>query len=248
MQKLKGFFLFIILIYMAYFLRVSFYESYRIPTSHMLPTLFPGDYVFVNKFSYGLQLPFLGKIGARNLPEWGDIVVFEHPENSDQMMISRIVGLPGQEVRFENTYLALENILASRPGIASAKDIKGLKAKDFPKGLERYHTKVDFYDSVEFHTLNQTELSLYNSDTVQIPEGKLFVLGDYREIANDTRKIGLVDLESLVGRVDMIWFSCKKSLASIASFCDPFTIDWWRFPKKVDSYEPILKKTQSEHN
>ena len=74
-------------------------EPFRIPSASMLPTLHIGDFILVNKFSYGVRLPVINtKIIEVSEPERGDVVVFRYPNNPKIDYIKRVVGLPGDKV------------------------------------------------------------------------------------------------------------------------------------------------------
>ncbi len=84
-------------------LRSFLFEPFRIPSDSMMPTLHDGDFILVNKFSYGLRLPVLNrKIIDLGLPERGDVVVFRYPHDTRVNYIKRVVGLPGDRVRVED--------------------------------------------------------------------------------------------------------------------------------------------------
>src|SRR5688572_11084450 len=81
-------------------LRSFLFEPFRIPSDSMMPTLHDGDFILVNKFSYGLRLPVLNrKILDVGLPERGDVVVFRYPPDPSINYIKRVVGLPGDRVK-----------------------------------------------------------------------------------------------------------------------------------------------------
>jgi signal peptidase I len=100
--------IFIILIF-----RSSFYEPYRIPSGSMIPTLKIGDYIIVNKFAYGLKLPFsdmtLGDINLdpsyvfkQSMPKRGDVIVFKYPKDPSINYIKRVIGLPGDSIEIKD--------------------------------------------------------------------------------------------------------------------------------------------------
>ena len=103
----KSFFpvLFIVLV-----LRSFLYEPFQIPSGSMLPTLQIGDFILVNKYHYGLRLPVLGtKVIAINEPERGDVMVFKFPENHKINYIKRVIGLPGDRIKYQNKQLFIND-------------------------------------------------------------------------------------------------------------------------------------------
>jgi len=83
-------------------------EPFNIPSSSMVPTLYTGDFVAVNKYAYGIRLPLTyNKVIDVGEPEHGDVVVFRYPENPKIYNIKRIIGLPGDEVSYNNGKLSV---------------------------------------------------------------------------------------------------------------------------------------------
>lgn len=83
-------------------------EPFNIPSSSMVPTLYTGDFVAVNKYAYGIRLPLTyNKVINIGEPQHGDVVVFRYPENPKIYYIKRIIGLPGDEVSFNKGHLSV---------------------------------------------------------------------------------------------------------------------------------------------
>ena len=92
-------------------LRSFLFEPYQVPTGSMIPTIKVGDFILVNKFAYGLRLPVLGtKILDVAEPQRGEIMVFI-PPHVDQYYIKRVIGLPGDTIRYENQRLSVNGEL-----------------------------------------------------------------------------------------------------------------------------------------
>ena len=175
-------------------------EPFQIPSGSMLPTLEAGDFILVNKFSYGLRLP-LGHQKFLDLgsPERGDVIVFRYPEDPSIDYIKRVVGLPGDKIRFQD---------------------KRLYVNDQPvplKPLQPYEKDRDFMVLEE--TLGEMTHHIilsnnYNSMAqvldVEVPDGHYFVLGDNRDNSRDSRFWGFVPDELLTGRAFMIWLHKKE--------------------------------------
>ncbi|MGH8454201.1 MAG: signal peptidase I, partial [Nevskiales bacterium] len=91
-------------------LRSFVVEPFRIPSGSMLPTLSVGDFILVNKYRYGLRLPVLhGRLLELGEPQRGDVVVFRYPPDPAKDYIKRVVGLPGDEIRYEDKTLYINN-------------------------------------------------------------------------------------------------------------------------------------------
>ena len=86
-------------------------EPFNIPSSSMVPTLYTGDFIVVNKFAYGVRLPLTyNKILDTGSPERGDVMVFRYPENPSIYYIKRLIGLPGDSVSYSNGQLSINDV------------------------------------------------------------------------------------------------------------------------------------------
>src|ERR1700730_15835592 len=92
----KSFFPVILVVFL---LRSFLVEPFKIPSGSMLPTLLVGDFILVNKYTYGIRLPVINmKVVDVNEPKRGEVMVFRYPVNPSLDYIKRVVGLPGDEV------------------------------------------------------------------------------------------------------------------------------------------------------
>lgn len=175
-------------------IRSFVFEPFRIPSGSMMPTLLQGDFIFVKKYSYGLRLPVTEtKILETGEPERGDVIVFRLPQEPSINYIKRVVGLPGDEVRYERhrLYINGEQVPLERRQEAGAPDSLYVE-----KLGEREHdiliTDVD---------------SLRGDGNYRVPEGEYFVMGDNRTNSNDSRFLETTTIPEkyLVGEAVMIW-------------------------------------------
>ncbi len=96
----------IIALILALFIRTFVVQAFKIPSGSMLPTLEIGDHLLVNKFSYGIRMPFMDRfIFEFDGPEFQDVIVFEFPENPSKDFIKRVIGTPGDEIEIRNKQL-----------------------------------------------------------------------------------------------------------------------------------------------
>lgn len=185
----------------VFLLRSFIAEPFRIPSGSMMPTLLVGDFILVNKFTYGIRLPVINKkIIDLNEPHRGDIVVFRYPKNPEVDYIKRVIGLPHDKITYENKRLTVngqaipETALGIYQGEGQGEDMTG--ATQFLEnltGVEHAILNRDGAPSVEF--------------TYTVPEGQYFMMGDNRDNSNDSRYWGTVPEENLVGKAFFIWMS-----------------------------------------
>jgi len=179
-------------------------EPFRIPSGSMLPTLLVGDFILVNKFSYGVRLPLFGaKVVEVGEPERGDVVVFRYPRDPSVDYIKRIVGLPGDHVHYENKTIFIngervpQKSLGVYTGVGQGLQVTGASLREEHLG------------DVDHQILIQTSRKLVEGD-FEVPEGRYFVMGDNRDNSNDSRFWGTVPEENLVGKAFMIWMHWDK--------------------------------------
>ncbi|VVO08869.1 Signal peptidase I [Pseudomonas fluorescens] len=202
----KSFFpvLFIVLV-----LRSFLVEPFQIPSGSMKPTLDVGDFILVNKFSYGIRLPVIDKkIIEVGDPQRGDVMVFRYPSDPAVNYIKRVVGLPGDTVRytadkrlFVNGESIAEQLVGSEPGtLGSAelyKEKLGAAEHLIRKEMSRHRTPPD--------------------RTWTVPAGHYFMMGDNRDNSNDSRYwddpnipkdlLGMVPDQNIVGKAFAVWMS-----------------------------------------
>ncbi len=182
-------------------LRSFLMEPFRIPSGSMMPTLLVGDFIMVNKYSYGLRLPVTHhKIMDLGAPERGDVVVFRYPKEPSIDYIKRVVGLPGDVIGYADKQLyingepAEQHFIATYEGVGAGFNMTGNRLLEEGLGEVKHQILID-----------PNKPSHYGEVTV--PEGHYFVLGDNRDNSNDSRVWGFVPEENLVGEAVMIWMS-----------------------------------------
>ncbi|MFT4676336.1 MAG: signal peptidase I [Patiriisocius sp.] len=168
-------------------------EPFQIPTGSMIPTLLVGDFIVVNKFAYGLRLPVLGtKIVDVGMPKNGEVMVFI-PPHEDEYFIKRVVGIPGDIIRYENKQIFVNGEAQPQKFIAA-----------LPPGRPRYQVLEETLGG----TTHRIHRDIYNDSSSTewiIPEGKYFMMGDNRDQSSDSRYWGLVSEDKIVGKAFAIW-------------------------------------------
>lgn len=170
----------VIAIILALFIRTFVVQAFKIPSGSMKDTLLVGDYILVNKFIYGVKMPFTDyTIIPIEQPERGDIVVFKFPEDPSKDFIKRVVGVGGDTILIQNKQVYVNGELQPDK-FAIHSD-----PRTFPPGLQ-------FRD---------------NLGPIKVPEGKLFVMGDNRDESNDSRFWGFVDVSAVRGKAFLVYWS-----------------------------------------
>ncbi len=176
-------------------------EPFRIPSGSMIPTLLIGDFIVVNKFTYGIRLPVLKtKIIANKLPKRGDVVVFRFPLDPSIPFIKRVLGIPGDEIKYEDKKLFIND----KPLIYTDRETYlGEKASRQYTGSEKMKEILE----EESHNILIRADSFSSNSSFEVPPGQYFVLGDNRDNSRDSRFWGFVPEENLVGKAFYIWMN-----------------------------------------
>jgi signal peptidase I len=174
----------VVAIILALFIRTFIVQAFKIPSGSMKETLQIGDHILVNKFIYGIKLPYLQTtlIPVTN-PKRGDIVVFEFPEDKEKDFIKRVVGVAGDVVEVRNKQVFVNGVLQQGSYIVNS------DPHVFPGNLQPRD----------------------NFGPVTVPEHSLFVMGDNRDHSYDSRYWGFVDLKAVKGEAFIIYWSWDRT-------------------------------------
>lgn len=182
-------------------LRAFVFEPFRIPSRSMVPTLLVGDFVLVNKFSYGLRAPvFHTEFLDLGEPERGDIIVFRYPPDPTKDYIKRVIGLPGDRIAYRDEHLYLNG---ERVPLAERAVYDGPDA-DANARMLRF---IEQLPGGADHPVLQVVGRQGPDVSVTVPEGHYFVMGDNRDNSADSRVWGFVPEDHLVGKAFMTWMS-----------------------------------------
>jgi signal peptidase I len=170
----------LIAIVLALFIRTFVVQAFKIPSGSMEPTLQIGDHILVNKFIYGVKIPYLRKtIIPVSEPDRGDIIVFRYPEDPDKDFIKRVIAVPGDTVEIRNKIIYVDG--------AAVKNDVGV------------HTDSRVLSGAINHRDNLKPLT--------VPAGSYFVMGDNRDNSYDSRFWGFVEERSIKGKAFIIYWS-----------------------------------------
>lgn len=182
-------------------LRSFLVEPFRIPSGSMMPTLLVGDFILVNKFSYGLRLPVLDtKFLDVGEPQRGDVVVFRYPKDPSIDYIKRVIGTPGDLIGYYDKKLYINGKPMEQ---AQEGTYQGVGAGVSMSGAKKVHENLH---TVEHNILIDPTRGSVEGE-FRVPEGSYFVMGDNRDNSNDSRYWGVVPEANLVGKAFMIWMS-----------------------------------------
>ncbi|CAA6818166.1 MAG: Signal peptidase I (EC [uncultured Thiotrichaceae bacterium] len=181
------------------FLRSFLVEPFRIPSGSMMPTLEVGDFILVNKFAYGVHLPvYRKKIISVGEPKHGDVFVFRYPERPWQNFIKRVVGLPGDKIRWNGDKLWINDELITN------RDAGSYEAVDQHGSKRETIRRTENLKGVEHDIIfNQRAMPIIGE--LLVPEDSYFAVGDNRFGSHDSRFWGVVPKENLVGRAMLVW-------------------------------------------
>lgn len=193
-------------LFLVFFLRSFLVEPFQIPSSSMVPTLQVGDYILVNKFTYGIRLPVVRtKVFELNKPERGDVMVFFPPHKNDTYFIKRVIGLPGDRIRIIDKVIYVN-------GEQLPQELLG----QYPPGRPLYRVSNETLGEVEH--LMQTNMARPASDfSTVVRPGHYFMMGDNRDNSEDSRVWGEVRERDIVGKAFAIWMHWE-SFFSLPSF------------------------------
>ncbi|MBB1440325.1 signal peptidase I [Shewanella sp. SG41-4] len=201
-------------------LRSFIYEPFQIPSGSMMPTLLVGDFILVEKFSYGLRDPvWRSKLVETGEPERGDVFVFKYPENPKIDYIKRVVGLPGDKIFYRNKQLMIQEACANKTDCPAAHTIEHVEINrgEFSQNgvpLTRLTEQLgDLEHDIlinpsrpDFRQHFYPQAGLPAGEFV-VPKGMYFAMGDNRDNSTDSRFWGFVPEENLVGKAVAIWIS-----------------------------------------
>lgn len=173
---------FVVAVILAILIRALLFQAFKIPSSSMEPTLVVGDHILVNKFIYGVRIPFTNdRWPVFTQPRRGDVIVFVYPEDRSKDFIKRVVAIGGDTIEIKDKHVIL-----------NGKPVQDPHAHFFSNVV--YPTEVVPRDNLK---------------AIKVPEGTLFVMGDNRDHSHDSRFWGFVPVEDVKGEAFIIYYSAQ---------------------------------------
>jgi len=213
----KSFFPVILVVFL---LRSFLVEPFKIPSGSMLPTLLVGDFILVNKFTYGIRLPVINrKIVDLNAPQRGEVFVFRYPDNPSLDYIKRVVGVPGDRVVYRDKRLTINGKPVETVRDGEYNYVEGslnfVSTQRYVEALgEHRHAILVQPDtpSVQLGGVQSfpfRENCEYNERgfACTVPAGHYFAMGDNRDSSSDSRYWGFVPEANIVGKAFLIWWN-----------------------------------------
>jgi signal peptidase I len=211
----------------VFILRSFLFEPFKIPSGSMIPTLWVGDLILVNKFHYGVRLPVINlKITDGNPVERGDVMVFRYPPKPNLDYIKRVIGLPGDEVAYLNKQLTINGQPVPKTPLPDFFEEDSLRyIKQFEERIPLGDKPEASVTSVRLHRLlNDADRPAFvpgadefmfkdncrytvEGVTCKVPAGHYFMMGDNRDNSLDSRYWGFVPEKNIVGKAFFVWMN-----------------------------------------
>jgi len=200
-------------ILVALLLRAFVFEPFHIPSGSMIPTLLVGDFIFVNKMSYGLRIPFTDPAKVHKLwerpPERGDVVVFINPQHPDVDYVKRVIGLPGDRIDVRDNVLFVNGVEQKRT------DVGNFTYQDHSEYTDETilvtaHQYIEDLGGKQHPIIVRRDPVFARSGSWVVAPGRVFMMGDNRDNSADSRVeggIGEIPFSYLKGRASIIWIS-----------------------------------------
>jgi signal peptidase I len=168
-----------------------------VPSGSMMPTIFVGDRIFINKLAYDLKVPFTTWQMAKWAdPQRGDIIVFPSPADGIRL-VKRVVAVPGDRIELRDDHLVINGEIASY----------ALVDNNIPAALVLNETVEGKTHALR---IQPQERAMRSFGPVEVPPGRYFVMGDNRDNSFDSRYFGFVSRDRILGRATLVAMSFDR--------------------------------------
>jgi signal peptidase I len=222
-----------IIIFAVFLFRSVFFEPFKIPTGSMIPTLLIGDFILVNKMSYGFKVPFSDWISdpiyitTPQDPKRGDVVVFKYPQDTSINYIKRVVGIAGDTVEIKDKVVYVNGKPIEIQNIESKKYMDDMDEKYQQYRLKFFQANVENKKYV--YQVDDDNFYKTDFDKITVPKGHFFVMGDNRDFSYDSRYWGMVPHKYLKGKAILVWFSMIFPFGEYKS-----KFRYWRIGQRIE--------------
>lgn len=192
----------------ALILRSFVIEAYKIPSGSMIPTLLVGDHLFVNKFIYGLKIPFTFiKFFDFRKPKRGEIVIFTRPEEGKDF-IKRVIGIEGDTVEIRGHDVYVNGELLKKEYVD---EYEYPERDEFSGEYRKVRAKryLETIDGIKHYIILRPDSPLmgFGDGVYKVGKDSYFVMGDNRDNSSDSRFFGTINFKQIKGRAMFIWWS-----------------------------------------
>ena len=198
-------------LFTVWFIRSFMWEPFRIPSGSMEPNLYDGDFILTSKYSYGIKLPVLRTtLIPTGSVQRGDVIVFRYPENPSLHYIKRVIGLPGDHIRYERDHVWINDEAQPLEPTGETREINreyGERSYRIPAAI--YEETLTGYGKhrAQLYPENPNTRPGMVEGSLTVPAGHYFVMGDNRDDSEDSRAWGFVPEANLVGKATVIWMN-----------------------------------------
>lgn len=234
-KEAKSFFI-IILSVLAF--RSVLFEPFKIPSGSMIPTLLIGDFILVNKFSYGFKVPFSDwfsdpiYLTGPEAPKRGDVIVFKYPKDPNLNYIKRVIGLPGDTVEVIDKVVYVNNEPISTTEIDGKEIMEDMDERYKSYEFKFLETKTG--DATHISQVDKGNDYFANFYKITVPKDQYFVMGDNRDFSADSRRWGTVPFANIKGKAIMIWFSLSVPWPGSEDEQESWKFRPWRIGKMIN--------------
>ena len=223
-KKKKGFIenfkTLILAIFAALCIRSFLFEPFSIPSGSMYPTLVVGDYLFVSKYNYGfskhslpLSLPLIPQRVFYKEPKRGDVIIFKTPEDNKTDYIKRLIALPGDKIKMINS-----NLYINGEKVKKEKIKEEVYSNSYNEKIDVIHFRETLPNGRSYSIFEIPDKNIIfetnNFEEIIVPNNEFFVLGDNRDNSQDSRFIGGIPKDNLLGKAQIVFLSFDTNIGS----------------------------------